>query len=550
MTHADTVFVGGTIFTAGWQASAPAAVAVIDGRIAAIGADEEIRALAGPTTEVVDITGRLLLPGFQDAHVHPILGGVELLQCDLSDAVDAADCIRLVNEYAAANPDAEWILGGGWSMDFFPGGTPTSALLDAVVADRPVLLMNRDHHGSWVNSRALALGGITASTPDPADGRIERDADGNPSGTLHEGATDLLGALRPDADPQMGYQGLLRGQSALLSQGVTGWQDAFVGAGFGLADTLEIYLRAIEEGTLLARTSAALWWERHQGSEQIPALVERRARAAAVGRPELFTASTVKIMVDGVAENFTAAMSMAYLDAHGHATENSGLSFIDREKLKAYVQQLDAEGFQVHFHSLGDRAVTEALDAIESAVAANGPSDNRHHLAHLQVVAATDIPRFAQLGASANIQALWACREPQLIELTFPFLAPELIEQHYPFGSLERAGADLVAGSDWPVSSADPLQAIHVAVNRVAPGRSDEPLGGEHEKLALASALTAYTFGSARICGREESTGRLEVGYLADLVVLDRDPFAGPSEEIGTTAVASTWIDGHRVYSR
>ncbi len=426
MANADLVFHGGSIFTAPQTTSVPASVAVSNGRIVAVGTAAEIAPWIGPDTEMVDITGRLLIPGFQDAHVHPVMAGVELLQCDLSGATDADECLRLIRAYAEANPDLPWIRGGGWSMDFFPGGTPTAVLLDSAVADRPVLLMNRDHHGSWVNTRALEFAGVTSETLDPSDGRIERDADGTPTGTLHEGATDLVAGLLPDVDQDIAYQGLLRGQAELFSFGITSWQDAFVGAGLGLPDVLATYLRAVDENTLRGRVTAALWWERQDDERQIPSLLARRARVADVASPDRLIARTVKIMVDGVAENFTAAMSVPYRDAHGHSTSNAGISFIDKEKLKEYVRELDAEGFQVHFHALGDRAVAEALDALDAARRANGPSGNRHHLAHLQVVAADDVRRFAELDASANLQALWACPEPQLLELTFPFLEPEL----------------------------------------------------------------------------------------------------------------------------
>ncbi|MET1016429.1 MAG: amidohydrolase family protein, partial [Leifsonia flava] len=192
MPIADVVFTGGAVFSAGAAASVAADVAVLDGRIVAVGSTDDLRAWVGDATTVVDTSGRLVVAGFQDAHVHPIGAGVEMLQCDLTGATDAADCLRIIAEYAQANPDEPWIRGAGWSMEFFPGGTPMAADLDAVVADRPVLLSNRDHHGAWANSLALALAGVTAETPDPSDGRIERDAGGAPSGTLHEGAVALV----------------------------------------------------------------------------------------------------------------------------------------------------------------------------------------------------------------------------------------------------------------------------------------------------------------------------------------------------------------------
>jgi len=251
---------------------------------------------------------------------------------------------------------------------------------------------------------------------------------------------------------------------------------------------------------------------------------------------------------DGVAENFTAAMLEPYLDHDGCATHNSGLSFVDPIALRDHVTQLDAAGFQVHFHALGDRAVREALDAVQAARQANGPTDGRHHLAHLQVVHPDDVPRFAELEAVANMQPLWAAHEPQMDELTIPFLGERRASWQYPFGDLLRSGSRMAAGSDWSVSSPNPLEGIHVAVNRVAPGGDREPLYA-HNRVSLAEALTAYTAGSAYVNHLDETTGRLEVGALADLAVLDRDVFAFPTDEIADARVVATYVEGERVFS-
>ncbi|MGW1913322.1 amidohydrolase [Streptomyces sp. NPDC002076] len=538
--HADLLFTGGPVLTPDGRTAT--AVAVTGDRITAVG-DDELRDLTGPRTEVVDLAGRLLLPGFQDAHVHPVPAGLELAQCDLSGRATAEETVAAVRAYAEAHPEREWILGGGWSMEAFAGGTPTKELLDAVVPDRPVYLPNRDHHGAWVNSRALELAGVDWHTPDPADGRIERDASGAPSGTLQEGAMQLVGRLTPPATPADRLAALLHAQRHLHALGITAWQDALVGDFLGMDDPAEAYRAAARDGSLTARVRGALWWDRDRGAEQIPELVEKRA-ALSHGR---FRAGSVKLMLDGVAENGTAALLDPYLDRCGCATANRGKSFLDPEQLPKFVTELDALGFQCHFHALGDRAVRDALDAIEAARTANGPSDTRPHLAHLQVVHPDDVPRFARLGATANIQPLWAAHEPQMDELTIPFLGPERAAWQYPFGALLRSGARLAAGSDWPVSSPDPLQGIHVAVNRVEPGGTG-PVFLPQERLGLADALTAYTAGSAHV-NHLDDTGRVAVGALADLVVLDRDPFAGPPEAITETAVALTYVGGERVYA-
>ncbi|MDV9176008.1 amidohydrolase [Streptomyces sp. W16] len=538
--HADLLFTNGPVLTPDGRTATT--VAVTGDRITAVG-HAEVRDLAGPGTQVVDLAGRLLLPGFQDAHVHPVPAGLELTQCDLTGTRTAQDTLAAVRAYADAHPEREWITGGGWSMEAFEGGTPTKELLDSVVPDRPVYLPNRDHHGAWVNSRALELAGITRDTPDPADGRIERDASGGPAGTLQEGAMQLVGSLTPPTTPADRLAALLHAQRHLHALGITAWQDAIVGKFAGMDDPSDAYLTAARDGSLTARVVGALWWDRERGAEQIPELVERRA-ALSHGR---FRAGSVKLMLDGVAETGTAALLDPYLDKCGCATGNRGTSFIDPDQLPKYVTELDALGFQCHFHALGDRAVRNALDAVEAAREANGPSDTRPHLAHLQVVHPDDVARFARLGAVANIQPLWAAHEPQMDELTIPFLGPERALWQYPFGALLRSGATLAAGSDWPVSSPDPLHGIHVAVNRVEPGGTG-PVFLPGERIGLAEALTAYTAGSA-YANHLDDTGRVAAGALADLVVLDRDPFAAPPEEIAETRVALTYVGGAEVYA-
>jgi predicted amidohydrolase YtcJ len=548
MPTSDVLFTGGAVFTGTGRPLRGHAVAVTGNRISAIVPESEVADLVGESTRVIDLGGALLAPGFQDAHVHPVGAGIELLQCNLTESTDAASAVAFVEAYADANPDEPWILGGGWSMDHYPGGAPLRGLLDAVVPDRPVVLMSRDHHSAWANTVAIEAAGLDASTPDPVDGRIEREPDGSPAGTFHEGAMDLFASVRPASTPELVYQGLLRAQSELIALGITGWQDALIGEAGGIADPLAAYLRALDEGALRVRVVGAQWWERSGDIGQVEQFAARRDELAARGDDRL-RLDAVKIMVDGVAENHTAAMLTPYRDHHGHDTDNAGLSFIDPQKLREYVAALDAAGMQVHFHALGDRAVREALDALAAAREANGATDGRHHLAHLQVVDEADVPRFAELDAVANIQALWATHEDQLDELTLPFLRDGAESRHYPFGDFVRANMKLAAGSDWPVSSADPMDAIHIAVNRRYPGSDLPPLGGTDQCIDLATALAAYTSGTAYVNHRDDETGSIRTGYLADLVVLDPDPFSLPVDEIHRSTVVATWIDGELVYS-
>jgi predicted amidohydrolase YtcJ len=558
-SYAERVFSGGAVYTAeaGGRRVIPArapggqpasAAAVRDGRIVAVGdaAEAGIRELTGPKTEVVDLRGRALLPGFQDAHVHPAFAGVTMVGCNLIGARSLDEALARIGAYAAAHPGQDWVAGSGWRMEWFAAGTPDREILDKVVPDRPAYLTNRDGHGAWANSRALELAGLDARTPDPADGRIERGADGSPQGTLHEGAASLVGdrVPRPSFDDRLA--GLLLAQQHLHARGITAWQDAIVGDYLGSQDPLPVYLAAAASGQLTARVEGALWWDRARGAEQLADILGRREQGQA-GR---FRANTVKIMQDGVAESFTAGLIDPYLDGCGGQASGRGLSHVDPEALRSYVTAIDAEHFQVHLHAIGDRAVRESLDAIQAARAANGGNDNRHHIAHLQIMHPDDIPRFAALGVTATIQGLWAAHEPQMDELTIPFIGPERAARQYLFGDLLRSGARLAAGSDWAVSSANPLRAIHVAVNRALPGAAGAQAAPflPGQRLDLAEALAAYTIGSAYVNHLDDQTGAIEPGRLADVIVLDRDPFAGRADEIASTTVLATYVQGEAVY--
>ena len=347
-------------------------------------------------------------------------------------------------------------------------------------------------------------------------------------GTLHEGAISLVAALVPPPPHDLVRRGLLRGQAYLHSLGITAWQDAIVEVDPAEGEgAFGAYVAAARSGDLTARVVGALWWDRHRGLEQIDDLVALRERAG-TGR---FRATSVKIMLDGVCENFTAAVLEPYLDAAGLPTANRGISFVDPELLKDAVSRLDALGFQVHFHAIGERAVREALDAVEAARTANGMSDTRPHVAHIQVVHPDDLPRFRRLRAVATAQPLWAAHERQMDDLTIPFLGEPRWTWQYPFASLVRHGATLAMGSDWSVSTPDPLQEIHVAVNRRMPpayihhvDRADAFL--PEERLDLATSIAAFTMGSAYVNHLDIDTGSIEVGKHADLAVLDRNVFA------------------------
>ncbi|GAA4356985.1 amidohydrolase [Angustibacter luteus] len=541
---ADLVLHGGVVFDGEKVLPGATAVAVRDGRVLAVGSDDEVRAAVGDATEVVDLAGRLVLPGFTDAHVHPVQGGVERLGCDLTGATGAADTLDRVRRFADAHPELDWIVGGGWLKEYFAAGLPTAAALDQAVPDRPVMLRDNSHHAVWVNSEALRRAGVAPSQlPDP--GHV---------GTLHEEEMDLVAAHVPDETLDEQVAGLLEAQRYLHGLGVTGWQDAIVGAYAGHPDPTAAYLAVAARGLLTARVTGALWFPRGTTAERLPDvvadLVRRRSDVAAAVPDGRFRAGTVKVMQDGVVESRTAGLVEPYVELPGCACEpRSGLSYVDPQVLRDAAVLLSRNGFQLHVHAIGDRAVRESLDALEAALAdPDAVPDLRHHVAHLQVVDPVDVPRFAALGVTANCQALWACHEAAMDDLNIPILGPVRSSWQYPFASLVRTGAALAMGSDWPVSTPDPLAAIEVAVTRREPG-GDRPALLPDEALDVVTALSAYTLGSARVTHRDDG-GRVAAGALADLVVLDRDVTAVPPDEISGVQVDLTLVDGRLVWER
>lgn len=547
---ATLVLRGGRIKTPASPSGFAEALAVQGDRILAVGSDEEISELSGPATRSVDLAGRLAVPAFGDAHVHAVAAGFERMRCDLAECTTRAECLERIATYAAGLPADAWVLGGGWLLELFPGGAPLAVDLDAAAGGRPAFLRNRDGHSIWVSTAAMELAGLDASTPDPPDGRVERDSSGRPSGTLHDGAAGYVQRIVPLPSEAELAEALRWAQAHLHSLGITHWQDAIVGdAELGVSDNYSAYRRAAEEGWLTARVVGALWWQRDKGLEQIPGLLSRRESASSGA----FRASAVKMMVDGVCETFTAAMSRAYLGDPGIGGHRGSL-FIDEEMVSAAVRELDEARFQVHFHVIGDRAVKTALDALEG-LPSSRRGLGRHHLAHLQFVDPSDRDRFARLGAIANFQPLWAAHEPQMDDFTIPVVGEERASWQYNIASLARHDARLAFGSDWPVSSPDPIQEIHVAVNRsLSPrlGRAGTPETEERflpdEALGVGEAVDAFTAGVAYVNGDEDLLGSLLPGRRADVAVLDQDLYAIPPGEIGDTSVVLTVAGGTVVH--
>jgi predicted amidohydrolase YtcJ len=540
---ADLVLDGAAVYTVDASRSWAQAVAVRAGRIVFVGTSAGARAFVGPATRVVKLDGRMLLPGFQDAHVHPVSGGVELLQCNLNDLRDAAAVLARVRECASAMQDRAWIVGGGWELPIFPSANPKKEELDAIVPDKPVQLFAADGHSSWVNSKALEVAGVGSQTADPRNGRIERDARGNPTGTLREAASDLVASHQPKTTAAERLAGLKRALELFAAAGVTAVQEASAGTGAedgGARDTLAAYLEAEREGALTLRVAVALTADPQRGPEQVDELVRVRGEVTSARvRP-----IAAKIFADGVIESKTAALLEPYLDRPGYRGEPNW----SPAALDAIVARLAAADFNVHIHAIGDRAVRMSLDAFEAALPETSARGQRHQIAHLELVDPNDIPRFRQLGVIANFQALWAYADSYIVDLTWPALGPARNRWIYPIGSVARAGGMLALGSDWSVSSLRPLDAIQVALTRQA---LDEPRRAPmvaEEAIDLPTALAAYTAGSAWANGLEKQSGSIEVGKAADLVVIERNLFDVDPHEIAKQKVLLTLVDGQPVY--
>jgi len=513
------------------------AVAVRGDRIVAVGSEDDVRERVGAGGELV--RGAAIVPGIQDAHIHAAFAGRILRHVNLDDVHDRGDYLGRIRAYADDHPDADWIVGGGWYGPLFGDGGPTRQELDAVVPDRPVYLMNTDTHAAWVNTAALRAAGIDAATPDPWDGYYVREPDGMPTGCLQEGTAYTFWARHVPPDSVEDWMASIQvAQRELHALGITAWQDAWVEE-----DLLRAYRRLDDEGGLTARVVTSLWWDRHRGPEQLEGLIERRGWGSG-GRVD---ANTVKLMLDGCPESCTGSMLRPYEGSFGDR-HGTGIQFIDGEVHTEAAVRLDAAGFQIHQHALGDRAIRTALDAIAAARAANGANDHRHHIAHLQLPDPADVPRLAQLDVIANVQPYWAAPDPMIERLTRPRVG-DRASWLYPIADLARSGARLAMGSDWPVSTPDPWREIEVAVTRQV---IDEPERGaldETQRVDLATALGAFTAGTAYL-NHDDDAGTVAEGMRADLAVLDRDPSEGEATEIHATRTLATIASGVMVFSR
>ncbi|HEX4389633.1 MAG TPA: amidohydrolase [Steroidobacteraceae bacterium] len=541
---ADLVLLHGRIHTEDASRSVAQALAVRGTTIVAVGGDRDMDAFVGPDTRIVDLQGRVTLPGIIDAHTHPATSAQDLGKCNLHDRMmNPAVLQAAVAQCLAQEPPDHppWFEVVGVNVSNLK---LTRQQLDQMLAQRPLLLEDASGHTLFANSAALEAARVDARTKDPVGGHIERGADGQPTGTLRDAAAEIV--LRAQPSPDLAFQAtqLDRALAQMRAVGITSVQDANVDE-----HAMQLYKKLYDEHRLAMRVRGSFGLKETDRPARVLIGEAIEFRTHWTVDPDYLRADAIKIFADGVIEypSHTAALLEPYLDESGHPTQDRGPTYYSQPHLNQVVAAADAAGFTVHVHAIGDRAIHSALDAFAYARKHNGVSDNRWQIAHLQLIDPRDFPRFKELGAIANFQLLWAVRDAYIVEATLPYLGAERARHLYPARSLLDAGALIAGGSDWDVSSFNPFEAMECAVTR-RESRGSEPLLAE-QSLPLQAVVDAYTINAAFALKQERLTGSLERGKRADLVVLDRDIFALDPFELHNTRVLLTYLDGRQVYA-
>ena len=522
------------------------AVVIKGNGIIFVGDKKDALTYQNSATRLIERSDGMVLPGFIDSHVHLVAGGIEMSDCRLYDLETPAEIFQTLRDFIDAHPDDEWIRGGGWDLPIFPDGNPRKEWLDEISPDKPVFLVSADAHTAWVNSKALALAGINAQTPDPLNGRIERDPNSRePSGVLREDAMGLVEPFLPlytkdqiVAGLQFAVEEANRfGITAILDAGTEGY--ASYDSIRGSYDGLDSYREATLDKEISMRVAASQYANPGSWKDDLTRIKKRRFAN------ELGAMNTVKIFADGVIEGGTAALLEPYI-----GTDDRGILNWHPDTLKKAVAEFDKAGFQIHIHAIGDWGIRSTLDAFEFARRQNGLGDKRHMMSHVQLIHPQDVPRFKELDIIASFQALWAYPDKYITDLTLPVLGPVRSKWNYPINSVYLSGGRIAGGSDWTVSSLNPLDAIEVAVTRRGLGKKDGDALFPEEAVKLETMLRAYTLEGAYSLFKEREIGSLKAGKLADVIILDMNLFRIPAHEIHNAAVVQTIFNGKIVYGK
>jgi predicted amidohydrolase YtcJ len=539
---ADVIVTNARIYTVNPRQKWAEAIAIRGDKIVAVGERKQIEALRGPATKVIDAGQRLLLPGFTDCHIHFMDGALGLTRVDLNGATTIEEIQKRVKAYADAHParpNDPWIQGMGWTYPTFgPSALPNKKILDDVVPDRPVYLVAFDGHSSWANSKALAMAGIDRHTPDPPNGKIVRDENGDATGALKEAAGDLVGSKTPPPTRPERLEALRKGIREANRVGLVRVHSA--GQDF---EYLDLYNELRNRGELTLRFYVVYFLDPPGLTPQSTALIEN-ARRQYSSKDDWIAGGVVKTMLDGVVEAHTAAMLAPYTDD----PTQSGKLFWDPDKYKATIASLDARGLQIFTHAIGDKAVRLALDAYQNAAEVNHTKDARPRIEHIETIAAADVDRFGKLGVIASMQPLHSYPDDDTLNIWARNIGPERASRAWVWRSIQEKGGALAFGSDWPVVTLNPWPGVQTALTRQT--SDGNPPGGfiPQQRLSLEDTIRGYTLGAAFAGRREKTEGSLEPGKLADFILLDRDLFKIEPSEIGKTEVLITMVGGKVVY--
>ena len=542
--HADRIFLNGKVWTADDAHPQAEALAISGDKILAVGSNDEVKALASPDTAIVDLRGRLVVPGFQDSHLH--FPGASVNQVDLAGAETLEEFQKRIADFAKSHPSLPWITGGGWGYSAFPNQTVDKKYLDAVVSDRPVYVTERDGHMGFGNSKALQIAAVTNATPDPPNGHIMKSASGEPTGEFKEAAQRLVTRHIPPETLDDHYQALLQHMNEAAAAGLTSVQDAMTSMG-----TFPVYERAASAGALKLRFRFAPVILPKEGAAPKNHKLAKPLTAADLAQykelRKTFTGpfmkfGAVKGVLDGTVDARTAAMFEPYVGG------GTGIPFWDQDDLNLTVALCDKEGFQVLLHAIGDKAINMALNAFEYASKTNGTSGRRHRIEHAEVPRLSDLPRFRQLGVIASTQAMFASPDATVLQNFAVLLGPERASHADSFKIYDDAGAVQAFGSDWGVFPFAPLPAIYCVVTRLTP--QGTPPGGWYPdgRISVEAALRHFTRDGAYATFDENVRGTLSAGKFADLVVLSKDILTIPPPEILQTKVLLTVLAGRDTY--
>lgn len=540
-SHPDLILLNGKIWTADGAATFAEAVAITGNTISAVGNSTDIKKLAGDSTRVVDLNGKLVTPGFNDAHIHFLSGSLGLAEVELTETTSMAEVLAYIKKYAADFPDRKWITGRGWQYTMFPGGLPAKEMLDSIVSDRPIFIRAYDGHSAWANSKALEIAGIDRSTKFNGFGELVRDGSGEPTGALKEGAMRLVGKLVPQKTREENLEALRLGMKLAAQMGITSIQNAN-----GNLDETSLYEELLKSNELSLRVSVAFSVGEQTTGDDIRAYVQVRDR---VGNNPMFRAQSVKFMIDGVIESHTAFMLQPYVDVVPKEVSATGQQSMPLPDFGELVATFDSLGFQIYTHAIGDRGVRETLNVYEGAARKNGTRDSRHRIEHIETINPSDIPRFAQLGVMPSMEPIHA--EPGTVAVWQKAIGEQRLPYSFAWASMLKANAKLVFSSDWPACVAlNPIRGLHTAVNRRTIDGQPENGWVPEQKVSLPDALLAYTHMGAYASFEENLKGKIKPGFLADVVVLSQDLFTINPMDTYKTNVMMTVFDGKVIYER